>query len=401
MIPELEAAMPEDGYLYDYIRYGSEVTMAPPEFHLAGGLAQVSVALKNRVGFYLGGRFHPVHLWMVLLGKAGAKKSSAISLATGLFDDCGLEVRLPSETTREALWDVLSRQPCGVIELTEFMGFLQTSGRDYMSGIKEDLCAFFDSLESHKRELKSGQVEVKRPAVNILGAAVTDVVIEWVRARDLAGGFLSRFLFVPQTSAVPYRGMTDPSHGDVRRGLRDELLYIESEAKNRGRMGPYTIVPFDAVAQEAWERYDEAVIYDPAAQSPEFSGFYSRSGLYAAKLSILYAVAAGRWQVEVEDVLHAVAFVDYCRNQIVKVVEERMTSSKEGMEMLRVRSILQRLAAGEDFVPYSRLLQRSHMTSRHLADIVATMEEAGFVETRTYDSGGGKARKEIRLLDEQ
>lgn len=398
--PTLEAAIPEGGYLARYIDYGTEVTMAPPEFHLAAGLAQISTILRNEVGFYLGGRFHPTHLWMVMLGKAGAKKSSAISLATGLLTETGAEFRLPSETSREALWDVLARQPCGVLELTEFMGFIQTSNRDYQAGLKEDLIQFFDSLDIHQRELKSGQITVRRPAVTILGAAVTDVVVEWVRARDLAGGFLSRFLFVPQTTGVAYKGMTDPSYGDVRYELRNELLDIQHAKQERRRAsgGEHLLVSFTAEAQEAWERYDEASLNDPAAQSPEFSGFYSRSGLYSLKIAILNAIAEKCWTVEIDHVLRAVAFVDYCRDQIIRVVDERMTSSKEGLDIVRVHSLLTRLGGAAEWVPYSQVLKRSHMTSRHLADIISTMDESGRIEVRTTEDV--RPRKELRLAPE-
>lgn len=400
MNPTLQAALPDGGYLARYVEYGTEVTMAPPEFHLACGLAQISALMKNEVGFYLGGRFHPIHLWMVMLGKAGAKKSSAISLATGLLAETGSDFRLPSETSREALWDVLARQPTGIIELTEWMGFIQTSNRDYQAGLKEDLIQFFDSLDLHQRELKSGQITVRRPAVTILGAAVTDVVVEWVRARDLAGGFLSRFLFVPQTTPVPYRGMTDPSFGDIRRELRDELIGLENfkQAKRRERGGEHMLVPFTGEAQEAWERYDEATLNDPAAQSAEFSGFFSRSGLYSLKIAILNALSDKSWTVEIDHVLRAVAFVDYCRDQIINVVDERMTSSKDGADIIRVHSLLQRLGGAEDWVPYSQVLKRSHMTSRHLVDIVATMEESGRIEVRTTNTD--RPRKEIRLVPE-
>lgn len=400
MNPTLEAAIPESGYLARYIEYGSEVTMAPPEFHLASGLAQISSVLRNEVGFYLGGRFHPTHLWIVMLGKAGAKKSSAISLATGLLTETGQDFRLPSETSREALWDVLARQPCGILELTEFFGFLQTSGRDYQAGLKEDLIQFFDSLDLHQRELKSGQITVRRPAVNILGAAVTDVLVEWVRSKDLAGGFLSRFLFVPQTTPVAYRGMTDPSFGEMRRELRDELIAMGQMKRNRVKEshGEHLIVGFTAEAQEAWERYDEASLNDPAAQSPEFSGFFSRSGLYSLKISILNAIAEKSWTVEIDHVLRAVAFVDYCRDQIINVVDERMTSSKEGADIIRIHSLLTRLGGATDWVPYSQVLKRSHMTSRHLSDIVSTMDESGRIETRTTEDG--RPRRELRLAPE-
>ncbi|MBA2706663.1 MAG: hypothetical protein H0U59_02515, partial [Gemmatimonadaceae bacterium] len=277
----LLGAIPASGYVSDYVEYGCNVTMSPPEYHLAGAISQMAALMGNKVRFPLGGRSFPAHTWIVLIGRAGAaRKSTAVSLATSMLDKVARGLRLPQESSREALWITLQAQPTGFIEFSEFAAFLAKAKKEYQQGLLEDFCEMFDSPPSMKRVLTKDVYELHEPSITILGAGVTDVIGEMVRGKDLSGGFLSRLLFVPQTTDVSYVGMVGHAEDNEKNRLIDSL-------KRLIRKVPYSAldVTWSKDARDVWETYDKDIIESPEIYSPELSGFYGRTGLYAAKIS--------------------------------------------------------------------------------------------------------------------
>lgn len=350
----------------------------------------MAALLGNKVVFQLGRHSYPAALWIVLLGKAGAKKSSAIALATRLLDAATEgQLRLPEESSREALLNTLANRPEGYIASSEFLGFLEKTKLEYMSGIKEGLCEVFDSPLQMSRQLRSGSTVIRRPAVTIIGGAVTDVMAEWVRRRDLAGGFLSRFLFVPQTSKVEYVGLSpqpyDPREDDLIAGLYRAKKLIPAKSA-----GPEVVIVEDA-ARKVWEDYDRPMTEKEVPL--EFSGFANRLGLYALKLSLCYALAEGRISPTKEDMWNAVTFTEYARIQTEDLVADTFVSTFEGSEIRRIRDLLRNMTNGhpERWVKRANLLRRSKLTAWKFDGIADTLLQSGDWET-TVQKAEGKGR---------
>jgi hypothetical protein len=392
----VDVAIPERGYLRAYTEFASAGTMAPPEFHLACGLAQMATLLSNRVVFELGRHPYPAALWLVLLGKAGTKKSSAISLATHLLDMAtDGKYRLPKEATRESLFSLLGARPTGYMPMSEFLGFLERSKLEYMSAIKEDLCDIFDHPAKMERRLQSGSTYVSWPAVTIMGAAVTDSLAEWVRRKDLAGGFLSRFLFIPQVSPVTYIGLDskgpDPREDDLIAGLIRAKHMVPTQTH-------HVRIPPDA--RKVWEDYDKPMT--EADVPVEFSGFANRLGLYALKLSLCYALAEGRLEPSKEDMWNAIMFVEFSRTQVEDLVQNVFTGSKEGAELFKLRDLMTRMANGhpEGWLDRRDVLRRSHLKVWNFDRVMETLEATGEVETDTVKPETGPARQRVKLVTE-
>ena len=396
----LEAAIPETGYVHDYVEWASRTSMSPPEFHLAACLAQMATLCGNRILLPpIGGKAYPPHLWLVLLGRAGAaRKSSAISLATSMLAEVG-DYRLPTEMTREAMWALLSERPTGIIEMTEFMSFLHAARHDYMSGIEADMCRWFDSPPAEERVLRSERYIVRSPAVTILGAAVARTLAEYTRAREFEGGFLSRFLFVPQTSSVSYRGMTEFTD-PMRRELVERLRAI---ARAPELSGPVSVVTFGAEAYRHWEVYDRTLAASEELIMDELSGFASRAGVYAAKLAVCYALGrSGSVVPTAADVDNATALVDYCRGQLDDLLASvDAAASVDGRDIMHTLRHLRRLvlANGNSWIPYSALLRATHFKTRRLEDVVGTLVDSGTIEMRVEQPAVGRPRKDVRLKE--
>lgn len=391
--PHLGMAMPEKGYLRDFIEHGCHVSMSPPEFFLAAGLAQISAMLANRATVRLGGRNYPPHLWVILLGPAGAKKSTALALAARILDEAlPISTLFPQETSREQLWTTLSTRPTGLMILSEFLAFLSKASRDYMAGLKEDLCEIWDSPEKMERALRSGTTLVRKPAVSIGGAAVPEALGEWVKQRDLSGGFLSRFLFVPQTTPLAYKGLDmngDAGHSKLTRWLHE--LYEElppADKPVRVRFGP------EAAAR--WETYDREILDLPTPL--ELSGFAGRCGVYALKAAMCYAYAeTGNLVPEEHHVDMACGFVEYSRRQVWQMLED-LDPSRDAQDLRRAKATIARLAGSDGWVPSREVMRSIHLVRRRFDEIMDTLASTEQIEVRTTrPEDGGRPSQEVRV----
>ncbi len=387
LIP-VEALIPEKGYLRSYVDYGTSVTMAPPEYHLVCGLAQMGALMGNRVSFALGGHLYPPHLWIVLLGRAGAKKSSAINLATSLLDEATEgKLRLPQEQTREALWASLVERPTGYLALSELMAFLERCKRDYMAGIQEDLCDLFDAPLIRERKLKQSSYTVKRPAITILGRAVTDVFTSWIRSKDIAGGFLSRFVFVPQVSDVDYIGMIAPEDNDrsrIAQHLRDLAGFVPVHPSS---------LSFPPDARQAWEEYDQE--QHRLDYPEELSGFQNRVGVYAAKLTLCFALAEETLIPTVEHVERAGFFMEWAKSHLQRLMLLGAGVGRDGEDIKRLMRIIQGSTQGGGWAPREAILRRSGLLASRLDQLLTTMTESLLLEER-HIATGGRPRREVR-----
>lgn len=395
---ELQAAIPSGGYLRRYVQYGWDSTMSPPEFHLASGLAQMAIIMGNKVQIRgPGGRLYPPHLWLALVGPAGAaRKTSGISLATELVDAALGEPRsLPIDTTREALWTTLQEQPVGYMVWSEFAGFLARTRSEYMAGLTEDMCEWWDSALEVRRKLQKATYVVRRPAITILAGGVPERLSDLIRGQDLYGGFFSRFLYVNQVTPVPYRGLV--GHGDDRQKLHDELQIL---AAHDALESPRVEVGLNAPERQMWEAYDQALWHMPETRDPFLSGFQSRSGVQALKLAFCYSFARGSLVPEAEDVANAIAFVEFCRMNGARLVEAAEASAtQEGREMRKVMAALRYLGPEHEggWVPRTNLLRKLNMTARRLDSLLETLEEREDIERRDVATGG-RPRVEVKCL---
>jgi len=397
---ELVAAIPDGGYLRRYVEYGWRSTMSPPEFHLACGLTQMAVLMGNKVLIRgPGAKLYPAHLWVAMVGPAGAaRKSSGISLATSMLDtSMGDSLAFAVDTTREALWTALQERPYGYMVWSEFAGFLARAKTEYMGGIKEDLCEWWDSPPMARRRLQKAEYLVRQPAMSVMAGAVPERLVDLIQEADLHGGFFSRFLFITQVTPVPYRGLEwDPGR---RAELSEELAML---ARHPELAAPHARVEvwLGDAERKVWEAYDQALWEMPESKDPLTSGFMSRCGVQALKLSFCYALARGSLQPEEQDVVNAIAFTEFCRKHAMTLVEEAdANGTRVGQTIRRVRDNIRSLAARtpEGWVKQSDLLRRSHLKARDLEEYLETMVDAGSLETREVGTAGAP-RREVRLL---
>jgi hypothetical protein len=373
----LDPAIPEVGFIAEYLAVQSAATMAPREFHLASALWIVGALLGPRFRIELGGHQFPATLWTVLMARSGNLKSSALKRATRLLNEAtDGRLELDDPVSKEAFVDALRDQPAGFWVWSEFGEFMTQAKREYLAGAKQALCKVFDGDDLRTRSRGEGRMIVQNCSPSIIGATVLDSIPEWVRDVDLTHGFLSRVLFVPSISETAYS--TGLRLNEAETKGRTRLLNWLRQADAKTPPG-WSHVPISAELEEVFGAYDSAMRAMEVDEN--LIGLRNRLGIYSLKLAMIYALAERRETPTAEDFRRAVAFVEFCRTRMWPIIEDAGGNSYKAIQMRRLLGIVQRLAANDGgAVPHSKALKAYKADSRSFLEFMSTLEERGDVK---------------------
>jgi hypothetical protein len=378
----LRRVVGSEGFLLDYVSYATELTDAPTEFQIVGGLVALAVAAGNRVYFdQWGGRIFP-NLWIVLISPSGwFRKSTAMNISKRLLIDAGLGEHIyPSQWSREALLDLVASRPAGLLSHGEFGSFLAMLGRDYMAGAKEDLTELFDSPPLYERKLRggNGSAKIQYPAISLLAGTVIDWLTGRIREGDVRGGFLARFLFVTATKKTRWLGLTPAADAQRKNAL---VRHLAAVAKLSGAVELEPIRrPF-----EDWLKRHEAEEPDP-----NLTGFYARLGTYALKIAVLLELAAPTPSLTLSTTSweRAAAMMEYLRQHVTRLVQDQVTASPY---QAKRAAVLQQIRKRKGLL-HGELLAATKLPMRELEDILKALQADGSIETTTTEPGpkGGR-----------
>jgi hypothetical protein len=386
---EIADLVPQEGFLADYVAYARRHAMAPDQFHLACGLGALSAIAGSALWFPMGISRYYGTFWGVLCGPAGrARKTSAMKLAMDLVDSVIPELQLPSDFSREALLQLLEKQPSGVMMIDEFGGFLARASRDYMSGVKQDLSKMWDSPGVLARATMKAKYRIERPTLTIMAACPLEDFTNFARFSDFKQGFISRLLFftMGQEDDLTY---IDP--GDVDQIAR-EYLIVQLREFAKLRANPKPIVVSEAIRQQ-WREYDEKAAIEAAEAPPELSGWESRRGIWIAKLGLLFSLArTGDPVMDEEELARADWLVEILTRSMRELVLDVPLAGDRGAEKRRlIADRAKALARANQGVVLRRDLLRSvqrHVDSvGELDRVMGVLIEAGEYETGRRKTG--------------
>jgi len=381
------------GFLRSYVSYASGATEAPRLFHLGVGLVLLGTAMGNRVRIPAFG-YAPMYpnLWLVLIAPTGIfYKSTSIGIGVRLLTSANEDRLLPDQFTPEALIQILAEQPAGLLVAHEFAGLLEYIGskREYVAGTKELLTVLFDGTPYKRATKKSGSFLVKNAAPSILGATT----IEWLKdaagERDLRGGFLARFLWLPATKlGNPIKGLPDLSNP-----VRDELQDFLKKIGDLEGTVDFSLVnhPFDA-----WQRAYREKINVPGAVEPELFGIFSRGPALVLKLATILQVSYGDKEplkVSSKAFSDAIILLVNLQERAVEVV----SGFRDSWVATQRRKVLE-LAKTHGEISKSALLRKMQdIRARELNTILATLLQSEEIEKVKRPSGGGRPAEIYRL----
>lgn len=377
------AVLPRRGFLPSYLTHARTLTDAPPIYHLAVGLTVLAGAAGNRVHVHAHGQNLLPHLWTLLTAPSSYyRKTTAMRIGMELLRRAAPAAILPNDFSRERFLENSERNPAGVIQLGEFAGFLAVLGRDYMSGLKENLTDLYDAPTQWERQLQSRTVKIMLPALSILAAST----IDWLRARvkdgDLRGGFLTRFTLWPATEKLEWKGLV--TQDDER--VSGELVAVLSRLhKRESRRLAITSAALDLY--NAWLRRheDEDV-------TGELQGFHVRLETVALKAAMLYQLSSDEpagidvRSIDDSSMRCATALADLLWANTRRVIEATVVGgTRFGPTLERIRE----LACHNGGVDRRDLLRRTGLTLRELGPLIETLVERGEIQAREERRGRG------------
>jgi hypothetical protein len=355
------------GFLSEFITYLKGRTDCPAAFHIHAGLAALSVALGNRV--WCDGWSRPIYpnLWTVLIAKSGYGKSVPLDMSEALVRKAGLGSSvLPDSFSQEALYAVLSKQPCGIFYLQEFSAFIGSLQRNYNEGAIPWLTKIFDVPDADTRVLRMETITLHKPCLTILGASSPDWFGDSYTASLLGGGFLARFLFCPSQEASAYVGHP---------GQRNESL----EVRLAGHLHEAAVLAGRADFSAVWNAFNT---WDRAARErlrrdcpPDFAGMRARSGLLVLKAAMLFHVSADPTNLVIDrqDLDHAIDFIERSHSRAESYLTDEVARDRHELNRLRIVEIVRRTGGR---TPWSRALMNSHLTAREFSEAVLTLVQA-------------------------
>lgn len=281
-------------FIPNYLEYakGSE---AHPTYHTFSALVALSSIISRRVWIDMG--FFNVYpnLYVILVGPAGNRKTSAMSVAKGMIRELKKDVPFSAEcVTKEKLiidirdqervvpempkefekQKIYSPMTIMVTELSEFLGAGGVGMINFLTTIYDQ--DFYDHRTKNK-----GDVLITGPFLNLLACTTPDWITTYLRTDVISGGFSRRAIFVLETGKsgrIPFPEVTPAMRQawDVCMAYARTLLRVKGAFK------------WDPEARKFFEDWYRAL---DIPKDPMVTGYYETKHIQLLKVSMLLALS--------------------------------------------------------------------------------------------------------------
>lgn len=286
-------------FLSDYREYASG-SEAHPTYHTFSALVALSSVISRRTWIDMG--FFNVYpnLYVILVGPAGNRKTSAMSVAKGLLRELKGKVPFSAEcVTKEKLVldirdneriiekfsvevseEVIKKQriytPMTVMvtELSEFLGAGGVGMINFLTTIYDQ--DFYDHRTKNK-----GDVLITGPFLNLLACTTPDWITAYLRTDVISGGFSRRAIFVLETGKsgrIPFPEVTPT----MRAAWDKCVAYANSLSRVAG---PFK---WDPSAREFFSDWYKKL---SIPTDPMIVGYYETKHMQLLKVSMLLALS--------------------------------------------------------------------------------------------------------------
>jgi hypothetical protein len=401
-------ALPEHGWLAEYVLAHLPLTDAPVEFHVAAGLSLISTALGNRVARQVRGKPMFPHTWAVVVAPSGRwRKSHANGLADTIAARSMPGCFLPNAFSTEGLIAALAKKPAGRIWFDEFGSFLAMIMRDFNGGAKSLFMDLFTSGAGNVRKntMGGGEVIVPWPAITIIAATTIENLTGLLPRKDFATGLMPRFVLITSTTHASARP-------DTEEGVCADPILINRLIRGLGHLrqiGPQSL----PVVGQDWQparvlatpgalaMYNEWIEngggwQKMTAQTEVMSfnpdSFVVRLEDYIWKYAIQYRAAACALDKAADPLLvgeaemkSAIAMVCLNWHSMMKVIGEDYTENEDEMAMKRLNDLVR------DERPRNEVLRAFRGKARAFDEYLDTLCQRGEIVVVPKEGASGRS----------
>lgn len=381
-------------YFDKYIDYAKCAPECPPLFHRWSAVSLLAAYLGRQVNMPFGqGCIYP-NLYVMFMGDAGSRKSSAITLATKLLRQTGYDRFSADRTSKERflmdmkctdapllsatlstveLEELIFDEPHeSLIAADEFTDFLGPNNVEFVTM----LTTLWDNRDSYiNPKIHGKSVEVIKPTVNILAGNTLQNFTLAFPPEALGNGFLSRTILVHGDATGVKVTFPPPPNKNTVAWLIDRIK------ESKKTMAGEVILTEEAMGI-ADRLYRE---FKPLADS-RFAGYGNRRFTNLLKVAMVMAVADLRREVTALDLINANTMLAYTERKMPRALGEFGRSKLSGLSN-SIMAILHK--ASKPVSPNELFVALHHDINKasELSDVLSSLEHAGKIKYREI---GGK-----------
>ena len=357
-----------------------ESTEASDTYHLACFLTIVGAALGRTI-YVRKGRITYPNLFTVLVGRSGARKGTAMDLATELLNAIDSRVYfLDSIDSKESSVKELSSHQAELygerwtyehremLVMEDFGSLIDKAGQKATSNIMKYLCRLYDCPKHEANKAETSKAEVKQPTMSVM-SATSESYLEPLTIRDIQGGVGNRVNWV---GADPKARKDDPP--DPNQDLLDELAAMIRARMDFYRERESTRFHLSPAATKRHKKFYE-VEYNPRTGDEMMEVLGERDAQTALKVAMIYAALDKSTDfIEIHHLEAAIAYVGFLYTTRIPIFSGHGLSQASAAQQ-RIIEIIQRDGA----IPLARLqpLMRRNCDATLLEKYLRSLSYAG------------------------
>jgi hypothetical protein len=357
------------GVLGDVVDFATRTATKPQrQFDVQAALALGSVCMGRR---WITDYDNMSSLYFLNVGLTGSGKEHANRTINRILEECDLAHLIgPSGyTSSSGVLSALKDKPVHISVIDEFGNMLTSAAakgnhhkRDALSMMME---AFgrqvgtlrntgFATMALTDSQKKALDVAIRRPSLTVLGMTTPTTFYEAIGGKDIASGFLNRFLIVesdigrqktrkPADTSLPQavymwcRAMADANGGN-------------GDLQDNGHEFPPEPVKleFTAEAIRLMDQYEEAIIAkQDALRNETMAAMLNRSREISMRMSLIVAVSLGDAEITGEAMQWAIDYVDYYGSQSLQAMQKHLSEGEyDGLRKKAAEAIMQAGSSG-------------------------------------------------------
>ncbi len=401
-LQDIELHLQTESYVLKYLNYALRSNDAYFEYHFAAALAHLSIATDRRLYIRMVQQTIYPNLWIFCLGDSTiSRKTTAAKkgeeMAVAIF---GFEKFLPRAGSPEALIEILSDTPVGVIWKDEAGQLLKEMQKTYMGDIKDVFCKLYENQGDHRKlrttQRKNQKTEFKivNPYVTFFLATVPDIFKEYTNTLDVTSGWLVRFLyFTPdyEKPYMPFRPETDKdtkAWADALACLRNIFLKIQA-APGEIKLHPDALEIF-----QQWQETSERKLME--GRNKIEMAIFGRLVTYCLKISLLLTISENPEAKEIPTrvIKDSISLIDgYFKHVAIELIEEIGLDEQNNLQD-KIIGVIKR-SGGR--LTQRQLLKRLHRSLKDVNEAVEALKASG--EIVKEDIGNKQTIYKLNILE--
>lgn len=378
----------EEDFLAKYLRYTSK-TESPTFFHRWSGITCLAAWIGRSVHLPFGHQNIHANMYVMLVGLAGTKKSTAIKIGAKLLKEAGYTKFAARKTRQEKfLLDMSegthtptdassfldmdlgididsSSAPCEVFAAAdEVNNFIGCGNLEFMS-ILGELWDFEGDYDHKTKASKS--VTIANPTVSILAGNTFIGFNRLFPPEAQEQGFFSRNIFV---YAEPIgRKYVIPPIPDQE--LRDELIeHLHKMKTIKGKL---------VLNRSGYETLDAIYHSWEGMRDPRFDAYDNRRSIHLLKLAMVITVARLSKVVEKEDIIYANTILTFTESYMPKALGE-FGKSRNSSIAQKVMQVIDSSETGVSFKDIWKTVLSDIDNRNQLIEIITNLQMADRIQ---------------------